>query len=555
MDKVRYLKSILVLIFLSYLFFMLGNGVLSLSNPDEVFYAQTAKEMIKYRSWLTPYLFGQPQFEKPIFLFWLLRIGFILFGISSFAARFFPALFATMGVLSIYFLGLLGFKDEKKAFISSLILMSCGFYVGLARTLFTDMIFSVFILMSLTSFFWGYLARQNKIYGIMLFSIFSGLAVLTKGPLGFLIPFLTIALFLLIKNEIKFILDRYSLWGILIFALVSMPWYIFMIHRYGHNFTHEFFYNDHFRRIIEAEHAGNDRWYFYPLSIIGCFFPWSLFLLASLIFLPSRLIKKADSFHVFLTCWIIVVFFIFQFAHSKLTSYIFPLFPTLAVITAGFIYDAISTTKRSRLISPISLGTSFILLLIPIGLNIAMAKYPAYLSSKIPVYGFIIAFLALIIAMLILVLRNKILKYMYSLALVMPLFLSVIPFMRNDIELHLSSRRACEYLLKNYPVNNKILSSKMFVRGVKYYADKDVAVIDISGHPFFSAHPIPFLDSDQKVADFLRRQAITYCILRKSSVEDIKRITVKDFNYTVLDKIGNAYILKIESLINSRPIS
>jgi 4-amino-4-deoxy-L-arabinose transferase-like glycosyltransferase len=511
--------------------------------------------MMQRGSWLTPYLFGQPHFEKPIFLFWLLRIGFSIFGICSFAARFFPALFAIQGVIFVYLLSLLGFKNEKKAFLAGVILMSGGFYIGLARTVFTDMIFSVFILMSLTTFFWGYTAGKKKIYGITLFFIFSALAVLTKGPLGFLIPFLTVVLFLLIKNEIKFILDRSFLWGIFIFVLISWPWYILMINKYGYNFTHEFFYNDHLRRVVEAEHIGNDRWYFYPFSIIGCFFPWSLFLAASLFSLAKRLIKKAETFHVFLACWMIVVFFIFQFAHSKLTSYILPLFPALAIITAEFIYDAVRTSNRMRLILPLSLGTSFVLLLIPIGLSVATEKYSLYISSKIPVYGFIIAFLALIITMVNFVLQNKILKYIYALALVMPIFLSVIPFMRSDIESNLSSQKACEYLLKNYAVHNTILSSKMFARGVRYYTGKDVAVIDIPGHPFFSPHPIAFLDSDAKVSDFLRQQGVTYCILKKSSVEDIERQTPKGFKHTILNVIGNAYILKMENAVNTIPIS
>jgi len=29
--------------------------------------------MIQHNTWMTPYLFGQPQFEKPIFLYWMLR--------------------------------------------------------------------------------------------------------------------------------------------------------------------------------------------------------------------------------------------------------------------------------------------------------------------------------------------------------------------------------------------------------------------------------------------------------------------------------------------------
>nr|MBU1327676.1 phospholipid carrier-dependent glycosyltransferase [Candidatus Omnitrophota bacterium] len=188
------IRHVLILIVLSYLFFMLGNNLLSLTNPDEVFYAQTAKEMIRHHTWLTPYLFDKPQFEKPIFLYWLLRFAFMLFGVSSFGARFFPALFAILGVIAVYFLGVLGFRDNKKAFMSALILMSSGLYIGLARTVFTDMIFTVFILMALVSFLWAYCCREKKMPGILLFFIFSGAAVLTKGLIGFLIPFLTIIL-------------------------------------------------------------------------------------------------------------------------------------------------------------------------------------------------------------------------------------------------------------------------------------------------------------------------------------------------------------------------
>ena len=114
--------------------------------------------------------------------------------------------------------------------------------------------------------------------------------------------------------------------------------------------------------------------------------------------------------------------------------------------------------------------------------------------------------------------------------------------------LNFSPKKTCEYLLKNYKIDNIILSSKFFVRGVKYYTDKEVAVIDMPGTPFFSAHPIPFLNTPDKVRDFLRRQKVTYCVLKKNSVRDIDRLILGEFESTVLKVIGNEYILKIETL-------
>ncbi|MDP2941317.1 MAG: glycosyltransferase family 39 protein, partial [Candidatus Omnitrophota bacterium] len=220
MPKNNNLKNIFILVLLCYVFFMLGNGIISLSIPDEVFYAQTAKEMGQRGSWMTPYMFGQPQFEKPIFLYWLLRVGFLIFGMTNFAARFFPAVFGGIGVLALYFLGLLGFRDQKKAFLAALILLSCGLYVGLARTVFTDMIFAVFIELALIAFYWGYAFREKKTLGLLLFYVFAALAVLAKGPLGFLIPAGAIALFLLIRKEIKFLFCKAGFWGLLIFFLL-----------------------------------------------------------------------------------------------------------------------------------------------------------------------------------------------------------------------------------------------------------------------------------------------------------------------------------------------
>ena len=156
----KYFEQILVLIVLSYFFLMLGNSSLSLTNPDEVFYSQTAKEMIQQKTWMTPYLFGQPQFEKPILTYWLLRLAF-LFDISSFSARFFPALFGMFGVIGIYAFGLAVFKDSRRAMWSAIVLMSSSLYIGLARTVFTDLFFTIFIFFSLAAFYWGYLYKNR----------------------------------------------------------------------------------------------------------------------------------------------------------------------------------------------------------------------------------------------------------------------------------------------------------------------------------------------------------------------------------------------------------
>ncbi len=537
--------NLFILIGLAYIYLMFGNGTLSLTNPDEVFYAQTAKEMVQHQTWSTPYLFGQPQFEKPILLYWLMRLSFGIFGNTSFAARFSPAFFGILGVIAIYFMVFIGFKNEKKAFISGLILLSSGFYIGLSRSVFTDLIFSVLILYALLFFYWGYTYAHRKGWGIILFFASVALAVLAKGPLGLLIPVSVVAVFLFIRKDLKFLFCKHSLWGLLIFSAIALPWYILMELKYGASFNREFFYNDHFLRLIKAEHLDNDKWYFYPFTMIGTLFPWCLYALIGLIYLFKNIKRHAESFNIFLIVWLSVVLLIFQFAHSKLTSYIFPLYPALVIVAGDFVYNSIAGKNKGRLFYFSSLIMSILILIVATGLVAALPAYAVYLSSKAPVYALSAGLLLLGILALIFVLRKKFLGFIFALASSLFVVLLGSALVHEDIEPFVSSREASNYLLKNYPVTGPIICSKFYVRGVRFYTDKEVVVVDMPGTPFFSPHPVPFLNSQAKVRDFLAQRPVNYGIIKRANVEDFKYLTAGYYKFEVLKKIGNEYIIRV----------
>ncbi len=536
-------KNILILLVISYVYLMLGNGILSLTNPDEVFYVQTAKEMAAQKTWLVPYLFDQPQFEKPILTYWLLRVSFLVFGVTSFGSRFFPAVFGMIGVLAVYLLAFAAFKDNRKAFISGLILSSAGFYVGMTRTVFTDMIFSVFILLSLVSFYLGYSDKKRKTPAIIGFFVFTALAVLTKGPLGLIIPLAAVILFLLLRKEISFIFCRASLAGVVIFSAISLPWYIYIYHKYGDIFIREFFVNDHIRRLLASEHAGNDTWYFYPFSLIACMFPWSLFVLFAFWHLIKKIISKAAPVYLFLASWILMVFLAFQFAHSKLVSYILPMFPALAIITADFLDDCI--TLKRKLITVLSAGLWVLLILFPFALIIGSFKYPDYVPSRVPVYVFAGFELLLMAAMVYSIIKKKYMLNICLISLFVPMLIGFAFLSSNSYLSSVSSKKACEYLLKNHKVQGRILCSKMFVRGVRFGTDMPVAVIIIGGKPFFSPHPIPVLDTDENARRFLEEQKVTYCIVSKGIMSTLERFKGYGFKIEKLHVEGNEYILRV----------
>ena len=218
MDKIRKFSPWLVIVILCGVLYLWGIKAIPLTDPDEAFYAETAQEMISHHSFLTPLIFGHPQFEKPPLFYWLLMGSFKTFGITTFAARLIPSLFGIIGIIGIYFFSR-KILPEKTALCSSFILAASLLYFCLSRAALTDIVFSVFVAFSLFSFYLWYKFRGSRY--LILFGVFCALSVLTKGPLGMVLSFGAVIVFLAVSRDFKslksFIVNK---WWILFLLLV-----------------------------------------------------------------------------------------------------------------------------------------------------------------------------------------------------------------------------------------------------------------------------------------------------------------------------------------------
>ncbi len=117
---------------------------------------------------------------------------------------------------------------------------------------------------------------------------------------------------------------------------------------------------------------------------------------------------------------------------------------------------------------------------------------------------------------------------------------------RESLNIYAASRKAAQYLVANAALgDNKILCAKFLARGVRFYTDRDVAVIDMGGSNFFSPHPIPYLNTEEKVSDFLKNQQVTYGIVTKSSLKALESMAQKDLKLDKLKTIGDEHIVKV----------
>ena len=552
----KHLFLIIVLCVLSLFTLMIGNDGVSLTHPDEVFYNQTAKEMIAHRSWLTPYLFGQPQFEKPILTYWLLIVAIKIFGLTAFAARFMPSLFGILGVLLTYWVAFLMFRKKTAAFLSAVVLSTSFIWVALSRSVLTDMIFSVLVTLSIAFFYYAYTNTKRKTLGLILFFATSGLAVLAKGVLGFIFPAGIMICYLIYHRDLKFLRSYATLAGFLLFLLIAIPWHWLMVQQFGKSFIEEYWQNVHVRRIFQAEHQKSNTWYFYLLTMFAGVFPWSLFLVPAG-FLLNRVLRKEKELRphfVFLFIWIGWVFFLMQIAQSKLSSYIFPFFPALAILL-GFYFDRIFMSKPSLLSGDdrekvfhfiFSLMSGIALL---VGCAVALYFVPKYGPAFHAVKAgciFIGLLFICAVSVLIFTFKKDFVKSFWATSSLIGILLASLSFSYAAAEPWVSCKQICDVFKKIDPPQDVILTSKFYARGVHYYTDRPVAVIDINGSGFFSPHPIAFLSTDEQVIEFLKQRPVTYCIVKKNQWESLKRITQDKFNIIFFQEIGGKYILSIE---------
>ena len=128
----------------------LGNW--GLTESSEARYAEIAREMVISGDYITPTLLGIKHLHKPPVTYYITALGYKIFGINEFGARFFMQLCLVFQLFLVFKITLFLYKNEKIAFAASLIYFSFPITVISVRTLTTDAYLTTFILASI--FFW-----------------------------------------------------------------------------------------------------------------------------------------------------------------------------------------------------------------------------------------------------------------------------------------------------------------------------------------------------------------------------------------------------------------
>ena len=326
-----------------------------LVGPDEPRYAQVAREMFERGDWITPTLGGANWFEKPALLYWLEIAAYNVFGVSEFSARLGSALFGLGTIACIYLLVWTDSRDNRAAFLSTIVASSTIGIIVFSRGASFDIIVTFPITAAIAGFY--YYDRRRRVAGLFAFYFFVGVGLIAKGLIGIVFPYAIVAGFYVLQRRVpsRAVLAS-AVWGTLLAAAVAALWYVPMYLRHGYGFVDEFIIQHHFQRFTSNKYFHPQPFYFFfwvlPLMTV----PWLPFVFSGLyrwgrdIFAERR--TRADGVSRELLdlafVWMIVPLAFFSFSGSKLPGYILPAVPP-AIIFAGHAVTTFASRSAGRL--------------------------------------------------------------------------------------------------------------------------------------------------------------------------------------------------------------
>ena len=493
--------------------------------------AVVALSMINDGNWILPINNGGDIPYKPPFFHWCIALASLLQGyVSEFTARFPSALSliaTTLGTYCFYSKR----KDSVIAMVTALLVLTnfeCH-RAGMASRV--DMMLAFFIVIALFLFYrWWEKGFQRLPYAAII-AMTGG--VLTKGPIGLILPCLVMWTFFLLRGENLFRTTlRFTLYGIMA-CIVPALWYIAAYKQGGDTFLALVIEENFGRMMGKMTYDSHIHPFTYNFtSLLAGWLPYTLLALIGLFFVSwkdgmrqlkvcfrntkgSKKVaillekaKKSDPLELFswLSFGLILLFFCFP--SSKRSTYLLPCYPFMAYLLARYILWLASEKQRAlRLfitiicIIGIIFTTAFVIIrmdLVPPSLlngkhalnNILMLR--SLSASNLNVFEWFLALLPMLLGIGLLVWleikRNSLWAHELLVAMFLPVF--ALYFTLDGVILPRllatqSDKEVGEYIMYHYPkepLYSYIESNMMHFFCMNFYANNRIRQFDLD-HP------------------------------------------------------------------------
>jgi 4-amino-4-deoxy-L-arabinose transferase-like glycosyltransferase len=358
-----------------------------LLDPDEGLHASIAQEMVESGDWIVPHFRGEAFLDKPILYFWCQALSLRSFGMNEFAVRL-PGLL--LGFLGCVTTGIVGRRmfDRTTGWVSAIFYATMLLPMALAQAAAHDVALVPCVNMAILLFWEADRAKTWKTstaYALSI-GIFLGLAILAKGLVGVALVGATYGSYLLVTRRLTLAACYRGALSLTIAAAIASIWYL-AVERREPGFLQYYFLERHVKGFAtDTQRHGDAPWWLYLPVILGGSLPWIGYLPITIkeIFSKSeprglsprletpenptiptdKLNSSTSSSTAILWCWLIASTILLSVAQSKLVTYIWPVFPAIAILAAigwakllqGTLGPASKLSLRKNLLSSLIFG-------------------------------------------------------------------------------------------------------------------------------------------------------------------------------------------------------
>jgi 4-amino-4-deoxy-L-arabinose transferase-like glycosyltransferase len=358
---------------------------------------------------------GTPYADKPPLYIWLVMLLKTIFGKHNIFPLTLLSFIPSVIMVAVMDKWLrLGAAEKGKTvdpltrIAAALMLFTSGMFFGTCIFLRMDPMMAMFIMLSLFSFYKAYKGIGNVKLQKTMFPIWLFLALFTKGPIGLLMPLISVLCFLIVRHQGSKIKEYLGLRTFAILVGLCLIWFAGVYREGGIDYLYNLTIHQTMGRAFNS-FAHKKPFYFYFVAIFVNLLPYFLILIPIII---EALFKKkegqdrTDAEALFL-CTICCTFLMLSSFSSKLPIYLLPIVPFLVYCVP------LEVMRRGwgKWMGSCLLATIFIFILIGSG-GIFILKHPEHFSfmktlskayplinSQLILYGFMILLAAGILAL------------------------------------------------------------------------------------------------------------------------------------------------------------
>ncbi|MCD7970478.1 MAG: dolichyl-phosphate-mannose--protein mannosyltransferase [Alistipes sp.] len=299
----------------------------------ELKYLSIVDEALENNTWFAFYNHGEPYADKPPLFFWGMMIAKKLTGRHLLWLIGLLSLVPAAGVMAVMDKWFARAGIAHYPLASNLMLGTCVMFLGAAGVLRMDMLMLFFIVLSLYTFYKIYSGQANR-WDRWLLPVWIFLALFSKGPVGLLVPVLSIVVFLAVKRDLRFLVKCFG--GGLMILVLSALWFFMVYLDGGPEYLDNLLFKQTVGRGIDAYHHKEPFWYYF-VHILWMLAPWTLLIAAAMGTGLKNRIMRNDT-QKFFFCIMVVTFLMLTAFSSKVQIYMLPVFPFLVYLASAYMY-------------------------------------------------------------------------------------------------------------------------------------------------------------------------------------------------------------------------